>query len=265
VNLGDAAAGVVSGTDVIEAVSGNSLTRRAGIVSKCGSPSCNNGLGTATAQLATTEPLTIGEATTLLTGATARGPLLLFTDEAGNSCLGRATSITPGITTSMNVNYLDADLNAATPTSTACPGVTMRVYGADTRRRYMIYQQANGTNLGIYTQDMDPSTLAYGAPTLLVAGIEDMQVQPSVATATPGQLQRCNDQPTAPTCTLSNTNDWQVRSADIRLTARGTQTLAEAGGRRQISFDHTAGTVDNIYRQYGQFSLLLVNASLVNL
>lgn len=282
VALGANQAGAVAETDVIEIAWGNPTIRRGGRVVSCGTPSCNNSNGTGTVQLATTEPLNITEATVLAGTTGASGPLILFTDEAGASCTGRATTITPGVTTSMTFNYLDADAVGTNPTATTCPAAGMFVYGADTRRRYMVYQQANGANLGIYVQEMQSGSPAFGTPTLLVGGIEDMQVRAHVVTST-GATEYCDDPavpnailyPSIAACSLSHTNDstsndYQVRSADVRLTVRGTQPLIVKDSHwvRPLSYDHAALPVaqaDDIYRSVGEFSVLLINSSLVTL
>jgi len=266
---GDTTAGVLVGTDVIEAAWAEPTTRRAGTVNACPGASCTLGTGTGLVQLATTEPLTIAEATILSSVFSESGPLLLFTNQAGTSCLGRATSVTPGVSTAMTFNYYDADLNSITPSATInCPAAGMSVFGADVRRRYMIYQDAGGTTQGIYTQDMKTTSLAYDVPKLLVAGIEDMQVMPSIQNAD-GTFSSCNDGSTptdaGTTCSLSATNDYLVRSALVTLTGNGTKPLALAGMVRPAVYDHAAGTVSGFYRTTLELSLFLPNSFLGSL
>jgi Tfp pilus assembly protein PilE len=260
---GGTAAGVVIGTDAIEIMYGEPTNRRPGVVVGCPTGGCNTGGGNGAVNLATAEPFTPTEAVALTTSSTMTGPVVLFTNDVGVSCLVRAVSLTSNLNTTVNFKFLDTDMAVTSTPPANCPAAGMNAYGADVRQRFLVYQGANAANPGIYVQTQGAGTTVLGAPQLLLAGVEDVQVAPLVINAGTGALQPCNDLVGTPTCVYPNNNETNLRGARLNLTVQGVETLPQAGALRPVSFDHNTSTTTGVgvYRALGTAMVFLPNAA----
>jgi Tfp pilus assembly protein PilE len=293
---GGAAAGIVEGTDILEVSVAASGVRRPGVTT--GTRSGN------TVALATGDPLLEPELSAAYVpgGTGPTGQLLLFTDPSvpEDACLARFVPPEPAPTGSptLNLSFVDDD-DAATGGGPACgvlsgtappgngspcpcrPGFD--VYVLEQRHRLVVYQQANGVDMGLYLQDPDPGRAGAFLNTFtpVAVGIENLQISPVVgafndggsltvegctATAITGggapnwNVCRCNTGP-GQTCVLGDTPIPQeesafVRSLDIQLTARADR---RTGGRLPASFDSVAGPVDGIDRIQATTSVRITN------
>lgn len=291
---GGAAAGIVENTDVFEVSFDDQTIRRAGVVVPNSTVSC--GGDTCAVTLATGDPFLDTELTAIGGAAGVEtGPLVLFTNDQGRSCLGRAKGPTgaPPLAASPRIDFVmkteDGANAAAVPVQARwgganvnCPQAGDAVYALGRRRRFMVWQDANGANLGLYSQEANvalggssglfPNT----APALSVAEVENLQVAPSLPNPgmAPGPLGcsqalcRCNDAP-APGCVL-NSSDHPPNGTDRRSNVRLVSIeLTQRAGLRQTaqqpnSYDWPGPSpVDNVFRVRGETTISLVNMFLV--
>jgi len=180
------------------------------------------------------------------------------------------------------MTYYGVGLDLSSPiTPTGCPVAGMDVYATGTaqlsRIRFMVYQQAGGANLGLYMQTMNTAAApAFNqVPTMVEPGIEDMQVRPMVVnysgSVCSDSICGCNDAPTG-SCTYDTASSpdamlLALRSVSINLTSRGviTTTSSTPGGYRPASYNHPAGSVDNLLHRSAEISIMLPNISLSTL
>lgn len=290
------AEGIVEGTDVLELAMSNSGVRRGGEVIGSGRPGVSP---TETVRLSNGDPFLESE----LMGA--GGQLVLFSDPRfpEDACLARFLKVpNPAIPFELEFEFLNDDLGTANvpciaatdDTGAPLPGVGspcpcragFDVYVLEERSRLVIYQRADGEDIGLYLQQ-PAGAGSFGNVFIPVAlGIENLQVSPVVgarlvrdavlstdtdlvvdactATAlTAGAPNwspcQCNDS-LAATCTLGDATpgaaEAYVRSVAIELTARADRWQE---GQRPASFDSPAGPVDGVNRMRASMVVNIAN------
>jgi len=272
---GGAAAGIVAGTDILEVSMAASGVRRMGSTTTVRAG--NN------VSLATGDPFIEPELNA------PGGQLVMFSDPSApeDSCLARLTGVSAVSSPTLTLTFVDDNdvvlgtgPNCGVLTGTPPPGdglpcpcrPNFDVFALEQRHRLVVYQLANGVDMGLYLQDPDPAKPGAFLNTFtpLAIGIENLQISPVVgaladggsltvegctATAITGggvpnwSVCRCNNSPAA-TCVLGDTVVPQketafVRFMDVQLTARADR---RPGGRLPASFDSPAGAVDGIDR-----------------
>ncbi len=283
VTAGASGAGIIAGTDVIEVGWGNPVFRRAGtVVGSVCSSSC-------TVQLQNADPLADQEWGTLdadggSTGSVISGlPYLLFTRDQNprESCLGKITGIVSPTNRTLTVQMLNDNYGTTTPDCTVNNNGDLLVYKLEERRRIIVYQRANGADLGLYVQKADPSTGAFTTdPDALALGVDNLQVGPLVGaefdggvaavgscSAVDGGVCNCGVNPGV--CALGEQGgiatasptglNSLVRGALIQVAVRGER---RAGARAPVSLDTDGGAVDDIRRAQGELTFNLLNGYL---
>lgn len=284
-----APAGIVEGTDVLELAMSPSGVRRMGNALQPRGPG-----GSTTVQLGTGDPFLDSE----LDPAGPKGQVVLFSDPRfpEDSCLARLEATALGSNTP-TFNFADDNLapntteTCASPSvppgrpgeGQACPcrGDSFDVFVLEQRVRFVIYQQANGLDMGLYLQEPGGLPGTFGNVFTPVAlGIENLQVAPTVgarldgsdlivegctATGLTAGLPnwnpcRCNDS-LAAACTLGDTavpGDAEafVRSLAVELTARADR---REDGRLPESFDSPEGPVDRVDRMRASTDIRIAN------
>jgi hypothetical protein len=162
------------------------------------------------------------------------------------------------------VRLVDQDLADLGAAPAGCPVAGMSVYGADQRRRYMVYRFAGDRSPSLVMQrslavaGSNNAVGTLGDIEVLVEGIDDLQVAPrlfnSASAICPPQADgrqfcQCNDSDTTPQCLMTAANTQWLRGAMLELTSVGVAPFFQrAGERLQQSFDRPAQPVDNIVR-----------------
>jgi prepilin-type N-terminal cleavage/methylation domain-containing protein len=195
-----------------------------------------------------------------------QGPLLLFSN-ATTSCLGivenRGGAWGDG-TPRYQVRLVDQDLADLGAAPANCPAAGMSVYGAEQRRRYMVYRFAGERSPSLVMQrslavaGANNAVGTLGELEVLVEGIDDLQVAPRLFNAAGGicvppadgrQFCQCNDSDVAPQCLMTAANAQWVRGAMLELTSVGVAPfLRRTGERLERSFDRPPQPVDGILR-----------------
>ena len=187
---GDANPGIVEDTDILELSMAASGVRRMGTVVK---EAVGNDVIIGTADPFLDSEIALGS---------PKGQLMMFSDpefpeDSCQATLQSATFGPEGLT--LTVNFVDDDLGgggwacavgSGRPNEGApCPcRPGMDVYALEQRLRIVVYQQANGQDMGLYLQDQDPANPGafLGTFTPLAVGVENMQVAPTVGARVDG-------------------------------------------------------------------------------
>jgi hypothetical protein len=301
VTFGAAGAGILSGTDVIEVAMADQGLRRPGALAQpLKAAACTNTTGTCSVQLATADPFLNAEL-----GGAASNALILMEDEMNpNSswCLGRVQSVTNSVTPTVTFIPLNYNLQHGVASTEGCTvglPVNATVYVVERRLRFMVYQQAGGTDLGLYVAFgsangyfPDPSGQP---PTLMASGVENLQVRLTIGTTfnqTDNTVGSCtayvatsqvcitnevaanvtsmpnidhSNIPTVSVVSSGNETNWPsglafVKSALVELTSRST---ASPGGFMPVSMDAPAGSVDGYSRvKAAATAVLMLNGGL---
>jgi len=255
VNEGASTAGIIAGTDVIDFFVGDP-NRRVGTVASVSL----SGLFHLITLDGGDAPVTDLEKNTLLAGA-VEGPLMVFSDGT-LSCLGLVDSRLAGTAGIVQYKVRTHDFAGPHPTGVSnCPAPGMNSYGIGQRRRYMVYQEARGQNVGLYTQISQASVTGFqnagtlGPPVLLARGVDDLQIAPSMDNTDNqlgcGNSLLCQCGRGNVQCLTSYFDLTQLyRGVRVRLVSRGLHPIRQKGARRPNSFDRSAATdSDGIQRQ----------------
>jgi len=292
VPAGGASPGVVSGTDVLELSWGNPQFRGAGSVAADGSfilvgppiPSAFKlSLG-----LTGGDPLTEEE----WLGTQSGNPRVLLITRAQDpleACLIRFGPPSPPATLSVADVLTEQYGTALAPcTVTSPPGVAdMTAHKLEGRARLFVYQQANGVDMGLYRQNMDPVTgdfenvtVAGQEPEAVALGVENLQLAPVLGPNVDGGFPavgscstsfcRCADGADGGmACDLDENGAYLsalpsvaslLRAIDVEVTVIGDR---RPGERRPASFDSpAAATPDDRRRALAHVSINVNNCYL---
>jgi prepilin-type N-terminal cleavage/methylation domain-containing protein len=271
-------AGIVAGTDVVEfSMSDSGLRRPGGLPGgKAGAVQDFTIAFTSRDPFLTTVPTT--------TVADPINQLVLFHNpDTLRGCQARVRAY--GASTSVDFTEVNDSL---TPVATNCPNAAQfEAFALERRVRFIIYQQANGVDLGLYQQTAGPTGVFGAAVEPVELGIINLQAAPVLGRdplAATYTFEGCTVNATtqcvcnagtrpppglaAAPCVVGDTAAVEPETAFIRrvvieLTGRAERARRLEEGRAVPSFDGpVAGAPDGFNRVQVQTSIVLANAAL---